>query len=42
VVRQLMGYSSAVSMLLFVVIVGVTVVQRLVIREQGGWFRSGG
>ena len=41
VVRQLMGYSAAVSMLLFVVIVGVTLVQRLVIREQGGWFRSG-
>jgi len=42
VVRQLMGYSAAVSMLLFVVILGVTLVQRLVIREQGGWFRSGG
>ena len=40
VVRQLMGYSAAVSMLLFVVILVVTVVQRFVIREQGGWFGS--
>jgi len=37
IVRQLLGYASAVSILLFGAILLVTLVQRLLIRERGTW-----
>jgi multiple sugar transport system permease protein len=40
VVRHLMGYSAAVSMMLLALILLVTVVQRLVLRERGKWARG--
>jgi multiple sugar transport system permease protein len=39
IVRQLLGYASAVSILLFGAILVVTLVQRLLIRERGAWLR---
>ena len=35
IIRYLYGYASAIGMMLFVVILLVTVVQRLIIRERG-------
>jgi multiple sugar transport system permease protein len=40
VVRHLMGYSSAVSMLLLALILILTVLQRQILRERGKWARS--
>jgi multiple sugar transport system permease protein len=39
VVRHLMGYSAAVSMLLFAVILVATVLQRFLLKERGAWAR---
>jgi multiple sugar transport system permease protein len=41
VTRHLMGYASAVSMLLLVLILVVTVLQRLLLRERGRWAKLG-
>jgi multiple sugar transport system permease protein len=41
VVRHLMGYSAAVSMLLLGLILLLTVLQRLILRERGKWARVG-
>jgi multiple sugar transport system permease protein len=40
VVRHLMGYSAAVSMMLLALVLLVTVLQRLILRERGKWARS--
>ncbi|MBI1779104.1 MAG: sugar ABC transporter permease [Proteobacteria bacterium] len=39
IVRHLMGYSAAVSMLLFSVIVVATAIQRFLLKERGAWAR---
>ena len=35
IIRHAMGYASAVSILLFLAIIAITVVQRYAIRERG-------